>query len=532
MGCIFHGCRDCFTDNRENTCHPLTNQSLDELLALTLKKKAYIEQLGMKYVCIWDHEFRKQKNQNSEMKRFIDNLDLTDRLDPREGFFGGRTNASKLFYQVDESEQVKYVDFTSLYPWVNKYCQYPVGHPVIITKDFNDLKEYFGIAKVKIVPPRGLYHPVLPYRSNGKLKFPLCRTCADTENQNPCDCPDDDRALTGTWCTPEIQTALRLGYTIMKVYEVYHWEETTQYDPKTSEGGLFANYINTFLKFKQEASGSPDWIQNEQDMKNYITQYMEKEGVSLDRSNIRKNPGLRALAKLCLNSFWGKFGQRLNMRQTEFFHETQANLFFQLFSDPTKQPLNFHILSNDMLQVEWQFKQDCQPEDNKTNIYLATFTTCWARLKLYSVLEKLNRRVLYYDTDSVIYVSRPGQYDPPLGDYLGELTDELDGGEYIVEFVSGGPKNYAYKTNKNKETCKVRGFTLNYKNSQLINFESVKHIVTDPKGCPSITVTNPHKICRDKRKRKIVNREENKKYQEVYTKRRKIADFDTEPYGY
>ena len=266
-------------------------------------------------------------------------------------------------------------------------------------------------------------------------------------------------------------------------------------------------------------------------MTNYISQYLQKEGVSLDRANISKNPGLRALAKLCLNSFWGKFGQRLNMRQTEFFHELQANLFFQLFSDPTKEPLNFHILTNDMIQVEWQYKQDCQPEDNKTNIYLATFTTCWARLKLYSVLEKLNRRVLYYDTDSVIYVSRPGQYDPPLGDYLGELTDELSGGEHIVEFVSGGPKNYAYKTNKNNETCKVRGFTLNYTNSQLINFESVKDMVTESEE-KTITVTNPNKICRDKRKRKLYNREEKKSYQMVYTKRRRLDNYDTVPYGY
>lgn len=164
----------------------------------------------------------------------------------------------------------------------------------------------------------------------------------------------------------------------------------------------------------------------------------------------------------------------------------EANLFFQLFSDPTKQPLNFHILSNDMIQIEWIYKQDCQPEDNKTNIYLATFTTCWSRLKLYNVLEELDRRVLYYDTDSVIYVSRSGQYGPPLGDYLGELTDELKTVEHIVEFVSGGPKNYAYKTNTNKETCKVREFTLNYTNSQLINFESVKDIVTDPKSCTNI----------------------------------------------
>ena len=371
-----------------------------------------------------------------------------------------------------------------------------------------------------------------PYRSNGKLKFPLCKTCTDTENQNPCTCLEEERELTGTWCTPEIQTALRLGYTLKKIYEVYHWEETTQYDSNTREGGLFAQYINTFLKFKQEASGPPDWIKTESDMNTYIQEYAQKEGVSLIRWNITKNPGLRALAKLCLNSFWDRFGQRLNMRQTEVFHEIEANLFFQLFTDPMKQPLNFHILTNDMIQLEWIYKQDCQPEDNKTNIYLATFTTCWARLRLYSVLEQLNRNVLYYDTDSVIYVSRPGQYHPPLGDYLGKLTDVLDSGEHIVEFVSGSPKNYAYKTNTNRETCKVRGFTLNYTNSQLINFDSVKQIVADPKSGPNITITNPSKICREKRKRKIYIRKEEKTYQMVYTKRRRVDNYDTVPYGY
>jgi hypothetical protein len=531
-GCIFHGCPECFPDNRDGKCNPLTKQSMNELYALTLKKKTYLKSLGMKYVCIWDHDFQIQTNQNVELKRFIENLDIADRLDPRESFFGGRTNASKLYYSTQENEQIKYVDFTSLYPWVNKYCQYPVGHPTIITKGFGNIGEYFGIAKVKILPPRGLYHPVLPYRSNGKLKFPLCKTCADTENQDSCTCSDESRMLTGTWCTPEIQTAVRLGYHIQTIYEVYHWEQTTKYDPKTGDGGLFATYINTFLKFKQEASGLPDWIQTEADTQTYIQRYFQKEGVSLDRDNIRKNPGLRALAKLCLNSFWGKFGQRLNMRQTAMFHETEVNQFFQLFSDSMKQPHNFHIISDDMIQIEWIYKKDSQPEDNKTNIYLATFTTCWARLKLYSVLEPLNTRVLYYDTDSVIYVSKPGEYDPPLGDYLGELTNELSRGEHIVEFVSGGPKNYAYRTNKNNETCKVRGFTLNYSNSQLINFKSVKNIVTEPQKNSNIVITNPSKICRDKRKRKLYNREEKKSYQMVYTKRRKLDNYDTVPYGY
>ena len=125
-------------------------------------------------------------------------------------------------------------------------------------------------------------------------------------------------------------------------------------------------------------------------------------GVSLDGEKIEKNPGLRALAKLCLNSFLGKFGQRLNLKQSQFYHEKEADAFFRVLSDPTKEVQNFHIVANDTIQVEWIYKKDCQPEDNKTNIYLATFTTCRAQLKLYSVLEKVNRNVLYYDTDSVI----------------------------------------------------------------------------------------------------------------------------------
>lgn len=35
----------------------------------------------------------------------------------------------------------------------------------------------FGLATVDILPPEGLFHPVLPVRAGGKLTFPLCRTC-------------------------------------------------------------------------------------------------------------------------------------------------------------------------------------------------------------------------------------------------------------------------------------------------------------------------------------------------------------------
>ena len=120
-------------------------------------------------------------------------------------------------------------------------------------------------------------------------------------------------------------------------------EQNQKYDPFSKRGGLFSPYINTFLKIKQEASGPPDWIKSDADSVKYVEEYFEKEGISLDKCSIKKNPGLRALSKLCLNSFWGKFGQRLNMRQTDYFHESEEDSFFKVFCDPMKQRRTFTL---------------------------------------------------------------------------------------------------------------------------------------------------------------------------------------------
>ena len=79
----------CFPDNRDSTYHPLTNQSLNELYALTMKKKAHLKGLGMKYECMWDHDFKTQKQENAELRDYITQLDLTERLDPRESSLEG-----------------------------------------------------------------------------------------------------------------------------------------------------------------------------------------------------------------------------------------------------------------------------------------------------------------------------------------------------------------------------------------------------------------------------------------------------------
>jgi hypothetical protein len=41
------------------------------------------------------------------------------------------------------------------------------------------VNDYFGLVCCRVFPPRGLYHLVLPYKTGGKLLFPLCQTCAE-----------------------------------------------------------------------------------------------------------------------------------------------------------------------------------------------------------------------------------------------------------------------------------------------------------------------------------------------------------------
>ena len=68
------------------------------------------------------------------------------------------------------------------------------------------------------------------------------------------------------------------------------------------------------------------------------------------------------------------------------------------------------------------------------------------------------------------------------GRYDGQ-TRELRTGQFIESFVSGGPKFYAYVVRtpegNRHEICKVKGITLNYKNSRIINFNGIRKLIMD-----------------------------------------------------
>ena len=126
-------------------------------------------------------------------------------------------------------------------------------------------------------------------------------------------------------------------------------------------------------------------------------------------------------------------------------------LFELLYSDEF-EVCDARLVNDDMMEVQFRDVEEFAEQNNKVNVVIAAFTTAYARLKLYDLLDLLQERVLYYDTDSVIYVHKADEADPPLGNYLGDLTNELNEGDYITSFISGGPKKLCilYKERKDR----------------------------------------------------------------------------------
>ena len=108
-------------------------------------------------------------------------------------------------------------------------------------------------------------------------------------------------------------------------------------------------------------------------------------------------------------------------------------------------------------------------------------------------------------------------YNPPLSKFIGGMTDEL-GGSYITEYVSNGPKNYAYRTGDGKQVVKVKGFALNFVDSQQLTFDVMKEMAISEQE-EHIIVTESRKIRKDLKRRQINTLPSSKLYQRIFDKR-------------
>ena len=373
-----------------------------------------------------------------EVQELLQDFTYTEPLLPRDAYYGGRTGACKMYYKAKPGEKIYYMDFTSLYPAVMHRGQgsrgenvkgqngFPIGKPTIITNpEDQDITNYFGIAKVTVTPPNDLYHPLLPYRANNKLLFPLCRSCAEHNSSlskkdgrceiRRCSHSTTERQWTGTYCTCELIKAEEMGYKIDRIHQVWHFEE--------SSFDLFKTYIESFLRYKQEAAGYPIGCDTPEEQQAYIDDYLQNQGISLRPDNIKVNPGLKKTAKIALNSFYGKWGQRSNLPSRKYV-DSVGKFWYYLESDDYVVH-DCRVISDDCMEIYHTKPDAFVLPARHTNVVIAAWTTSLARLKLYDLLIEVGQRTLYYDTDSLIFTSDLDleHENIPMGNYLGDLTD-------------------------------------------------------------------------------------------------------------
>lgn len=92
----------------------------------------------------------------------------------------------------------------------------------------------------------------------------------------------------------------------------------------------------------------------------------------LDYNKSEKNPGLRSLAKLMLNSFLGKFGQRSNFTQTTLTDD--PIVFTDMMTNDQQEVTNIRFIYDNRVQVDWIYNTDFVEASCRTNTVIAAYT--------------------------------------------------------------------------------------------------------------------------------------------------------------
>ena len=94
------------------TVNAVNGKTMEQLFEDTLEKVCYLKDLGYHVEEKRECDLYKQMEQNEEMKRYFEEYEIVDPLQPRDAFYGGRTNAAKLFHECQDDEEIRYYRYS------------------------------------------------------------------------------------------------------------------------------------------------------------------------------------------------------------------------------------------------------------------------------------------------------------------------------------------------------------------------------------------------------------------------------------
>jgi len=103
----------------------------------------------------------------------------------------------------------------------------------------------------------------------------------------------------------KVFTSIELAKALEKGYKITHVYTTLTFD---SDNNIFKSYVSDLLKKKVEASGTK---LTGKKLDEFIAEHKKRFDMELERINLIKNDGMRALMKIQLNTLWGNLGKNI-----------------------------------------------------------------------------------------------------------------------------------------------------------------------------------------------------------------------------
>lgn len=389
----------------------------------------------------------------------------------REAYFGGRSGPvyakwdSEFYKYLDESyfqpngylkndyisgnflnddDALTLIDIVSQYPAAMKHNKYPCGKP--IKKDFDDK---YGTDLAELIM-ESIY-----FRRNGwkELKSKMFRTvyCVDVDppkdiyiaylmerDEKKKNRQNLNRKCKKWYTGIDLHEAIKIGYTITKVHAQISFPDSKY---------VFTKYVSLLFKIKEE---------NKHD----------------------KSSTLYIVAKLLMNSLYGKFAQKI--------HGVYTSVMSKLPKNPDEKWKGL-----DQFEIETIFKSEnlkrlgymVKAEKDSTDIkvtypcYISMCVVAYARRDMSKKVRSINgyrnrdNCYLYTDTDSILVRKSAFKSIPPkyIGNQLGQFENEFPTAK-IISYRSLAPKTYCL--------CliipKKDGYTLAYK----VRCKGIPHVGT------------------------------------------------------
>lgn len=371
----------------------------------------------------------------------------------RAALQGGRTEVRDTFTEVkrDSGSRIVYIDVTSMYPYVQLVRDFPVGTPRIeiynqehvpciectkpkysdanynrpnlvctcglppdfrishmrnngidiqmeqepTQESFMENDDYFGFVCVDVEVDRNVFVPPIISHDHNRHKC-MAMVGLHRELYIP---------------TPELKKALNHGARIVKFHSMHIYKKAP---------GIWCNVLKKYyiLKLKNSQNKPP-----EEQWEAYAAQYAKfgmKEAImnSLKNDEWGLNPFRKMMAKIVLNSGWGKHCQRPNMLKTTNYAPNDSRAFFDMVNrnmQHQEKLKNVSINHNGVITTKSVDLETYASKDFKENYLPAgCMVPSYGRMMFLDKVMQLKdpeRQLLMHDTDSIVYLQEPGDPD-------------------------------------------------------------------------------------------------------------------------